>query len=78
MNNSHSRFVPFFIILAMPFEVHSESLIDLIKESGCPWDLTSDTYKDKQERVKAWTEMGERLVENYMDHSDKNKAEQET
>ena len=64
MNNLHSRFVPHFIILAMSFEVDSESLIDLIEERSCLWDLTSDTYKDKQKRAKAWTEIGEQLVEN--------------
>ena len=62
----------------MSFEVDSESLIDLIEERSCLWDLTGDTYKDKPKRAKAWIEVGEQLVENYMDQSDKDKAEQET
>ena len=62
----------------MSFEVDSESLIDLIEERSCLCDLTSDTYKDKQKRAKACTEIGEKLVENYMDQNDKDKAEQET
>ena len=35
------------------------------------------SYKDKQKRAKSWTEIGEQLVENYMDKSDKEKTEQE-
>ena len=55
--------MPHFIILAMSFEVDSESLIDLIDERSCLWDLTGDTYKDKPKRAKAWIEVGEQLVE---------------
>ena len=73
--NLHQKFVPDFIMLAMSFEVDSALLIYLIEERSCLWDLTSDIYKDKQKRTKAWIEIGEQLVENYMDQSDKDKDE---
>ena len=66
------------MILVMSFEVDSEMLIDSIEERSFLWNLPSDTYKDKPRREKAWTEIGEQLVENNIDQSDKNKAEQET
>ena len=33
------------------------TLIDLIESKPCLWDKTSDSYKDKIEKSKAWREI---------------------
>jgi len=39
------------------FNYDVATLIELIESKPCLWDKTSDSYKDKIEKLKAWKEI---------------------
>ena len=57
----------------MTDQLNYELFIDLIEERVCIWDLFNDDYKDKQKREKAWIEIGEEVIENFRNQSEREK-----
>ena len=43
--------------MSRAFTCDVATLIELIESKSCLWDKTSDSYKDKTEKSKAWREI---------------------
>ena len=43
--------------MSQVFTYDVATLIELIESKPCLWDKTSDSYKDKIEKLKAWREI---------------------